>query len=175
MSAPALEVVAAVAKNGVIGREGQLPWHLPDDLKQFKSLTLGHPILMGRRTFESIGRALPGRRSIVISRSPSFALPDGVEHATSLDSAIEMASKPTGGTQGAAMIIGGGVLYAATLPRASVLHLTELDDPVEGDAIFPSYDKSQWVLRHERRHERDERHAMGFYFRTYDRLSLALP
>lgn len=165
MSRPRLELVAAVAANGVIGRAGQLPWHLPDDLRHFKALTTGHPILMGRRTFESIGRPLPGRRSIVVSTTLAAPPAPGVEVADSLGRALELAAA----SPGPAYVIGGGVLYAAALPLASALHLTELDEPVEGDAFFPPFDRSEWRLVNQTRHGRDDRHAMGFHFRTYER------
>src|SRR2546423_13402573 len=105
MSAPSLELIAAVARNGVIGRNGQLPWHLPDDLKHFKQLTLGHPIIMGRRTYESIGKPLPGRRSIVVSST--IGKVDGVELVRSLEEARQL----IGGTPGPAVIIGGGRFF----------------------------------------------------------------
>jgi dihydrofolate reductase len=163
--APALEIVAAVAANGVIGRDGQLPWRLPDDLKQFKALTLGHAIIMGRRTFESIGRALPGRRSIVVSTT-LVEPPAGVELARSLEDALGRV-KAAGER---AFVIGGAALYAAAIPLARVMHLTEIDEAVEGDVFFPSFDKWQWKLAGELRHERDDRHALAFRFCTYERL-----
>ncbi|HTL28296.1 MAG TPA: dihydrofolate reductase [Tepidisphaeraceae bacterium] len=164
MSEFRLELVAAIAKNGVIGRKGQLAWHLPDDLKHFKSLTLGHPILMGRKTYESISRPLPGRRNIVVSSSMKTA-PAGIDLASSLDQAIRLASQASE----RAFIIGGAVLYAAALPHVQRLHLTELDDAVEGDAIFPPFDKSQWKLTSETPHPKDDRHAIAFRLCTYER------
>jgi dihydrofolate reductase len=163
MSAASLELIAAVARNGVIGRNGQLPWHLPDDLKHFKQLTLGHPIIMGRRTYESIGKPLPGRRSIVVSST--LGKIKGIEVLPSLDEALGLFRD----TPGPAFIIGGAVLYAATLPIVNVLHLTELDESVEGDAFFPPLDKSEWRLVSEHHHDRDTRHAIPFYFRTFER------
>lgn len=163
-TAPAIEIVAAVARNGVIGRANALPWHLPDDLKHFKSLTTGGVILMGRRTFESIGRALPGRRSIVISRGLSAPPAAGVELARSLDDAITL----IGTSAKRVFVIGGAVLYAAAMPRAQVLHLTELDEPVEGDVLFPPFDRNQWRLIEEVPHPTDERHAMAFRFCRYE-------
>jgi dihydrofolate reductase len=166
MNAPELHVIAAVARNGVIGRGGQLPWHLPDDLKAFKQLTMGHPIIMGRRTFESIGKALPGRRSIVVSTQLSHPPCEGVEIARSLDQAIEIAAKDPG----PAFVIGGAALYAAALERASGLHLTEVDADVEGDTFFPPFDRSQWrLLVKHLQHPKDERHALKFTFCTYRR------
>jgi dihydrofolate reductase len=160
-----LEIVVAVAANGVIGRGGRLPWHLPDDLKHFKALTMGHPILMGRRTYESIGKPLPGRRSIVVSTTMTAPPAPDVELAHSLDDAKRLAST----TPAPAFVIGGAALYEAAMPAARVLHVTELDDAVEGDTYFTSFDKSKWTLANEVRHERDDRHAHAFWFRTYTR------
>ena len=162
-----LELVAALAANGVIGRAGTLPWHLPDDLKHFKSLTIGHPILMGRRTYESIGKPLPGRRSIVISTTMTSPPVEGIEVARSLDDALRLAARPPG----PAFVIGGAALYTAALPLCRRLHLTELDAAVEGDTFFPAFDRSNWRLTSETRHNADDRHAMGFWFRTYERVS----
>ena len=134
-----LVLIAAVARNGVIGRNGDLPWRLPDDLKHFKALTLGHPILMGRRTWDSLGRPLPGRRNIVISRTPGWRA-DGAEGATSLDDALALvADAPQ------AFVIGGAQLYAQALPLADALELTEIDHDVDGDTHFPEWDRSAFV------------------------------
>jgi dihydrofolate reductase len=161
-----LELVVAVAANGVIGRGGTLPWHLPDDLKHFKTLTMGHAILMGRRTYESIGKPLPGRRSIVVSTTMSQPPAPGVDIARSLDEAVAIAKQKS---PGPAFVIGGAAMYDAALPRADVLHVTELDDALDGDTLFRPIDKSQWRMVQEQRHERDERHAHAFWFRTYVR------
>ena len=166
MSEARLELVAAVASNGVIGRGGQLPWHLPDDLRHFKALTMGHPMIMGRRTFESIGRALPGRQSIVVSTTLDGPPVLGVELARSLDEAMLLAGalpQPT-------FVIGGGMLYAEALPRVGVMHLTKLDEAFEGDTFFPAITTSDWRLIREVRHERGERQPLGFRFCTYLRL-----
>jgi dihydrofolate reductase len=165
MAGPSLELIAAVAANGVIGKGGQLAWHLPDDLRHFKQLTMGHPILMGRRTYESIGRPLPGRRSIVISTTLKERPHPEVWIAASLDDALKLIETDPG----PAFIIGGAVLYAAALPRADVLHLTELDDAVEGDVLFPPFDRTQWRLTGAVRHDRDDRHALPFTFARYER------
>ena len=159
-----LELVAAVAANGVIGRGGQLPWHLPDDLKHFKAITMGRPVIMGRRTYESIGRPLPGRKSIVVSGTWERPPAEGVVLVRSLAEA----EREVG--EGKGFIIGGGVLYAAALPAARVMHLTELDEAVEGDAYFPAWDRGAWRRVSEERHPADERHAMGFRFCTYERI-----
>src|SRR5688500_17032452 len=163
--ARSLELIAAVAANGVIGRNGQLAWHLPDDLKHFRTLTMGRPILMGRRTYESIGKPLPGRRSIVISETLRAPPHPGVELARSLDEALGL----TASTEGPIFVIGGAVLYAVALPRAQVLHLTELEAAVEGDVMFPPFDRSAWRLTEDVPHAADERHAYAFRFRRYER------
>jgi dihydrofolate reductase len=160
-----LELVVALAANGVIGRAGTLPWHLPDDLKHFKALTMGHPILMGRRTFESIGKPLPGRRSIVVSTTLSAPPAPGVEVVRTLDEAARIAAL----SSGPAFVIGGAALYEAALPRCHRMHLTELDVPVDGDTFFPAFNRAEWSLVSQTRHDADERHAMGFWFRTYER------
>ena len=161
-----LELIAAVAANGVIGREGQLPWRLPDDLAHFKQLTLGHAIIMGRRTYESIGRPLPGRQNVVISRGWDVRPPSELVLAATLDQAIyEAAFSPK-----PAFIVGGAVLYATALPLVEAMHLTELDEPVEGDVFFPPFDRTQWRLASAVHHPRDERHAIGFTFSRYERV-----
>jgi dihydrofolate reductase len=169
MTSTWLELVAAVAANGVMGRNGQLPWHLPDDLRHFKSLTMGRPVIMGRRTFESIGRPLPGRQSIVVSGTLAAPPVPGVELARSLDDAIRIAAAAAD-APGPAFVIGGAALYAAAIPRARTMHLTHVDEPVEGDVLFPAYDRSAWRQTAEVRHERDARHAHAFRFCTYERL-----
>ena len=158
-----LEIVVAMAANRVIGRGGQLPWHLPDDLKYFKQLTLGHPIIMGRRTYESIGRPLTGRRNIVLSTTLASPPHADVDLARSLGAAADLA----GSSASRAFVIGGAALYASALPLAHVMHVTELDEPVEGDTLFPAFDASRWRRAADIRHGRDERHAIAFRFCTY--------
>jgi dihydrofolate reductase len=163
-SKPRLELIAAMAANGVIGRGGQLPWHLPDDLNRFKQLTLGHPIIMGRKTYDSMGRPLPGRVNIVVSaqlREPPHAQ---VKLASSLDEAIALAAPAE-----RVFVIGGAMIYESALPRTHILHLTELDESVEGDTFFPPFDRSQWRVLENVVHDRDDRHAYAFHFRTFAR------
>ncbi|HEX9433026.1 MAG TPA: dihydrofolate reductase [Burkholderiales bacterium] len=131
-------LIAAVAANGVIGREGQLPWHLPEDLKHFKRLTLGHPIIMGRRTWESLGRPLPGRDNIVVTRTPGYDAPDAAV-ASSLEAALALCSG-----ESVAFVIGGQQLFAESLPLAAGLVLTEIHRDYEGDTRFPPYERSRW-------------------------------
>ena len=135
---PRVNLIVARARNGVIGRGGTLPWHLPEDLRHFKRSTLGHPIVMGRKTWESIGRALPGRRSIVLTRNPRFSAP-GCETAGSLAQALAMC-------EGAAevFVIGGAQLFAEALPLAQRLVVTEIDADFEGDTFFPPFDPAAW-------------------------------
>ena len=135
---PRVYLVAAVASNGIIGAKGQLPWRLPEDLKHFKRVTLGHPVIMGRRTWESLKGALPGRKNIVVTRTPGYRAP-GASVAVSLQSALELcADAPK------AMVIGGSQLFAESLPIAAGLELTEIHQDFEGDTHFPRYDRSKW-------------------------------
>ena len=135
---PRVTLVAAVAANRVIGTRGALPWRLPEDLKHFKALTLGHPIVMGRKTWESLGRALPGRVNIVVTRKPGYQAP-GAHVASSLEGALALcAGEP------AVFVIGGGGLYAAALPLADAMVLTEIHRDYDGDAHFPPYDRAAW-------------------------------
>jgi dihydrofolate reductase len=143
---PPLGIVVAMARGGVIGRGNDLPWHVPEDLKHFRRLTTGHAILMGRRTHESIGRPLPQRRNIVISRQPDLRI-DGCEVVGSLEEAITLARD---GGDSMPMVIGGAAIYRAALPLATQLHITEIDRDVEGDVFFPALDRSAFeeVERH---------------------------
>jgi dihydrofolate reductase len=140
-----LAFVVAVAKNGVIGRGGGLPWRLPSDLKHFKKLTMGKPILMGRRTWDSVGRPLPGRETIVITRDLNFSA-DGAHVAHSIDAGLALAqeqAKHMGADT--IMIVGGSDLFAALLHRADIIHLNEVDLEPEGDVLFPPLDPARWV------------------------------
>jgi dihydrofolate reductase len=133
-----LSIIAAVADNGVIGRDNTLPWHLSEDLKRFKALTMGHHILMGRKTYESLGRLLPGRTTVVISRNPQYQVA-GALVAGSLPQAIALC-----GDDGEVFVIGGNELYKAALPLADKLYLTRIHREFAGDAYFPAYDAAQW-------------------------------
>jgi dihydrofolate reductase len=137
-SPPTLSLLAAVAANGVIGKDNALPWQLPADLKRFKALTLGHPIIMGRKTFEAIGRALPGRHNIVVTRQPDYSAP-GCTVAASLATALACARDAE-----ELFVIGGGELYRAALPLADRLYITEIAAAFEGNARFPDYDRTAW-------------------------------
>jgi dihydrofolate reductase len=158
-----LTIVAALAENRVIGRDGALPWHLPDDLRRFKALTMGRPILMGRRTFDSIGRALPGRRSLVLTHRPAD-LPAGVEAVDSLAGARASCEG-----QPELCVIGGARLFELTLPVADRLELTLVHAIVEGDVLFPEYDPRCWREVARVAHPADERHRWPMSFVTLDR------
>jgi dihydrofolate reductase len=149
-------LVVAVSRNGVIGRDNQLPWRLPDDLAYFKRVTMGHPVVMGRRTYESIGRPLKGRTNIVVTHNPGYEAP-GCVVATGLEDAWRAADGA-----GEVSIIGGTSLFAETLPIADRIHLTEVDATVEGDTFFPPFDRSEWIEREVSRHPADERHEHPF-------------
>ncbi|WP_336279534.1 dihydrofolate reductase [Bartonella sp. CB175] len=139
-------LIAAVAKNGVIGREGAMPWHLSTDLKRFKSLTWGRPIIMGRKTFDSIGRPLPERVNIVISRNRAFAA-EGVIIAHSLSQAYSIAKRVASQNGAdATFIIGGGEIFKQGLSIADKIFLTEVLDFIEGDSFFPVFDKKKWAI-----------------------------
>jgi dihydrofolate reductase len=135
-----ITLIACMSRNRVIGRAGGMPWRMPSDLRHFKAATLGKPLIMGRKTFESIGRALPGRRTIVVSRQPSFRAP-GVEVAPTLDTALDRVRAAQADD---VMIAGGGEIYALALPLATHALLTELAVDLEGDAYFPPLDPTQW-------------------------------
>lgn len=157
-----IALVAALDRDFAIGRGNALPWSLPDDLKRFKALTLGHPILMGRKTAESLGRALPGRRNLVLTRSGRVPF-EGMEAIPSIEAALAAAARTL-------MVIGGGEVYAQALPMASRLHLTWVETRVEGaDAWFPRFDPSQWTMTDSEAHAADARHAHAFRFADYVR------
>ncbi len=164
MPKPILTLIAAVARNGVIGIDNRLPWRLPADLKHFKALTLGHTVIMGRKTWESLPdnfRPLPGRQNIVVTRDGSYRAKDAAV-ATSLPAAIAAAESDE------AFVIGGAELYAAALPLADRLQLTEIDATFEGDTFFPEIDRRQWQEAARETH-RDEP-GPGYAFVTYQRL-----
>jgi dihydrofolate reductase len=159
-----VSVIVALDEAGTIGRDGGLPWHLPDDLHRFKATTMGHVLLMGRKTFESIGRALPGRRSLVLTRNPAFRPPAGVEAVPDLDTAFARAA-------GAArlFVIGGAEVFRAALPVADELLVTQIHATVAGDVRFPDVDWDAWSLVADEFHPADARHAVAFSFRRFVR------
>ena len=162
--AMAVSLIAALDRNRAIGRDNDLPWRLPDDLKRFKALTLGKPVLMGRKTAQSLGRALPGRRNLVLTRSAQVPF-EGMDAVASIDEALQAA---TDGGAGELCVIGGGEVYAQCLPMATRLHLTHVDTEVDGaDAFFPEFDRSQWRVVAREQHAADVKHAFAFEFVDY--------
>jgi dihydrofolate reductase len=160
--APArLAIVVAVAANGTIGANGTLPWRLPGDLRRFRSLTTGHAVVMGRRTWESIGRPLPDRQNIVVTRSRDFAAA-GAEIAHSLDEALRLARLPA-----PVFCIGGAELYREALPRADALYVTEIARAVPGDTVFPPFDRHEWREAAREKRPPDDPDALPYDFVTY--------
>ena len=164
-----LSIIVAVADNGVIGSGNQLPWRLPDDLKRFKALSLGKPIVMGRKTFDSIGRPLPGRLNIVISRQGGLEIP-GCRVVTSIDEALAVAVAANPATP-EIVIVGGADIYRQILPRVQTIHLTRVHAEVAGDVVFPELKERQWREVATEYHPADERHAHAFTFSTLERVA----
>ena len=158
---PRLCLIAARAANGVIGRDNTLPWRLPDDLKHFKALTLGCPVIMGRKTWESLGRPLPGRENIVVTRDHGYAAA-GCRVVHGLEEALAAC-----GDTDKVFVIGGGELYTLALALAHTLYLTEVQAEVEGDARFPAFDRTRFLETQREHHAADAAHAWAFDFVTY--------
>jgi dihydrofolate reductase len=158
-----ISLVVAASTNNVIGIAGDLPWHLSDDLKRFKSLTMGKPIVMGRKTFESIGRALPGRQNIVITRQTEFAA-DGCDIVSSPEAAIAAADDAQ-----EVMIIGGGEIYRLFLPLANRIYLTRVEVVLEGDTVFPAIDESDWLETTRNEYSADGSNDFDFTILTFSR------
>lgn len=158
-----ISIIAAVARNGIIGQDNRLIWYIPEDLRRFKALTLGRPVIMGRKTFESLKRPLPARINIVISRNPDYKASCAmVVH--SLPEALTLFN-PDRET----FVIGGAEIYAQALPLADRLYLTEIDADYEGDTKFPAWDRSQWEVIEEERHARGKNFPHPFSFLVYER------
>lgn len=158
-----ISLVVAASTNNVIGSDGGLPWHLPDDLRHFKRLTTGNPIVMGRRTFESIGRPLPDRRNIVMTRDPDYVAP-GCDVVSSVREALDLVEDAD-----EVMIIGGGQVYRDFLPHADRIYLTRVQADVEGDTYFPDIDEAGWRLVSSEPHAADEKHAYAFDVMVFER------
>jgi dihydrofolate reductase len=158
-----ISIIAAIAANGVIGKENKLPWHLPADMKHFRDLTRGKPVIMGSKTFESIGRPLPDRLNIVLSSDLAYRA-EGAMVVHSIDEALQAA-----GDAQEVMVIGGGSIYKQFLPRANRMYLTLIHTNFKGDAFFPEYEKKEWneVAREE--HGQDEKNAYAYSFVILER------
>ncbi len=161
-----ISLIAAVAKNGVIGRDNDMPWHLPDDFAFFKRKTSHHPIIMGRKSLDALGKPLPNRTNIVITRNLDFTA-EGVTVVHTLDDAVTEAKKAAG-TTNEIFVIGGAEIYKLAIPLATTLYLTEIHQTYEGDAYFPTFDKNEWQEVSRRPHPSDERHKVSFDFVEYE-------
>jgi len=164
-----VSLIAAMSLNRAIGYHNTLPWHLPADLAHFKQLTMGKPVIMGRVTHESIGKALPGRTNIVLSRGELTNPAEGVIHVTSLNAALAEAEKHLDDTE-EAIVMGGADIYYQYLPRADRMYLTLVEAEVEGDAHFPAYNPEEWQIVEATRFDADEKNEFAFQFLTYDRI-----
>jgi dihydrofolate reductase len=158
MHKPIISLIAAMANNRVIGKDNQMPWHLPADLGHFKAVTLGKPVIMGRKTYESIGRPLPGRRNIVISRNSDYKV-EGCDTAISLEEAMELVNEVE-----ELMIIGGGHLYSQAMPLADRLYLTFIDLNVGGDTLFPEFEHLKLTEVKREKHLKDEKNPYNYQF-----------
>ena len=154
-----IAMIAAMANNRVIGKDNKMPWHLPEDLRHFKAMTLSKPVIMGRKTYESIGRPLPGRHNIVISRNDRLVI-DGVTCVTSFEQALVSA-----GDCEEVVVIGGGQLYEQLLPKADVLYLTLIDLDVDGDTVFPDWDDGSWEIENSETATNDK--GLQYSFNTF--------
>ncbi len=161
-----ITLIAALDNNRAIGFDNRMPWHLPDDLKRFKALTTGKTVLMGRKTAQSLGRALPNRRNLVLTRNDAAPY-EGMQAVASMQQAMTLCA------DGELMVIGGGEIYALALPLAQCMHLTLVDTELtQADAYFPAFDAGQWQETHAEVHQSDERHSFAFRFIDYLRSAL---
>lgn len=162
-----ISMIAAMAKNRIIGKNNKMPWHLPADLKHFKAITLGKPVIMGRKTYESIGKALPGRKNIVISRDQEYILNDAVV-VHSCESALKIASMESQDV----MVIGGGEVYKTFLSQADTLYLTFIDVEMEGDTQFPDYEATaNWQVRSTEKYKADDKNPFDYEFICLSRIA----
>lgn len=161
-----LSAITAVSLNGVIGKDNRLPWHMPADMRFFKKTTLGHPVIMGRKTYASFGKALPGRTNIVVTRQEHYRLPDAtVVH--SLPEAIRQASQQD---TSEIFILGGADIYRQSLPLLDRVYKTLIEGTFQGDAFFPDLDPDQWKMTSEEAHEPDEKNRFAYAFQTWERI-----
>lgn len=158
-----ISIIAAMAANRAIGLENRLPWHLPDDLKRFKALTMDHHIVMGRKTYDSIGKPLPGRSTVIVTRNVDYAVP-GCIAVNSIDAALTVSYGDE-----EVFFVGGADLYRQALPIANRLYLTEIQRVFDGDAFFPEYDTSQWRETSRERHRTEDDKGFEYHYVIYDR------
>ena len=160
-------LISAVAANGVIGREGRLPWRLPEDLRHFRALTTGHAVIMGRRTWDSLPHALPARQNIVVTRRNDYRA-IGASIASSIEDALSQVAYPP-----PAFVIGGGELYRAALPLVHIAYITEIARAFAGDATFPPLDRREWIETAREAHVQEGEPRLSYAFVTYERVSAA--
>lgn len=160
---PQTSIIVAMAKNRIIGRNNALPWHLSPDLKHFKALTMGHAIIMGRKTYESIGKPLPGRTSVIITRQPGYQVP-GATVASSVDQALQACSE-----YAESFVIGGAELYRQTLGRCQRMYITEIQQDFDGDTFFPEFSRDQWRETSREKHRLDDGSELEYHFVVLDR------
>ncbi|MGQ0738480.1 MAG: type 3 dihydrofolate reductase [Bacteroidota bacterium] len=161
-----ISLIVAAATNNAIGKDGKMPWRLPNDMKHFKNITWGMPVVMGRKTFESLGKVLPGRKNIIISRQPGWKA-DGTVVVKSIEDALFVA-RETDAKE--VMVVGGGEIYKALFDKASRIYLTRVEAEPEADTFFPSLDPKQWWLVNQKNHEADEKNAYNYSFQTWERI-----
>lgn len=161
-----ISLLVAMDKNNVIGKDNTLPWHLPADLAYFKKVTMGHPIVMGRKTFDSIGRALPGRENIVITRDVNYHA-EGITVIHSIDEILSMRDK----TENEIFVIGGAEIFNAILPYSDRLYITEIEAEFEGDTYFPTFDRSAWKLISEEKGPKNEKNPYDYSFLVYEKIT----
>ena len=165
-----LSFIVAVSENNAIGRHNTLPWHLPEDLKFFKRTTMGKPVIMGRKTFESLGRALPGRLNIVLTRSKDIKVPEGVLVFAEISDAVERIQQEQGDE---GFIIGGGQVFEATMPLVDRMYITRVHTTInDADAFFPNIDHTHWKLVWEEKHHVDDFHQFPFTFQKFERIEM---
>ena len=158
-----VSIIVAMGRNRVIGRENGLIWHLPEDLRHFKETTMGKPLIMGRKTFESVGKPLPGRTNIIVTRKKDYSAP-GCLVAGSVEQALELADNDQ-----EVFIAGGGEIYEQATPLADRMYITIIDHDFDGDTFFPEFSSEKWMLTEERFHAADERNKYPMIFRTYEK------
>ena len=164
-----ISLIAAVGKKRELGFGNKLPWNLPDDLKRFREFTRGHAVIMGRKTYESIGHALPDRKNIVITRNTGYAAP-GVTVIGSIEDAIKEAKKDASDPGAEIFVIGGGEIYKLALPYADKMYLTYVDADVPADAYFPEFDEHEWRAVESVPHEADDKHPYRFVYKVYEKV-----
>jgi dihydrofolate reductase len=161
-----ISLVVAAATNNAIGKDGVMPWHLPNDLKHFKNVTWGMPVVMGRKTFDSLGKALAGRKNIVITRQPDWQA-DGAVAVKSVEDALFLAGETDAKE---VMVIGGGEIYRTLFAKAGRIYLTRVEAEPDADTFFPAIDPTQWRLVSQKNHEADEKNAYNYSFQTWERI-----